>query len=52
LVSKFKKERRWRILENRVLKKMFEPEKEGITGEWSTLFNEELHDLNCAPNVN
>jgi hypothetical protein len=52
LDSKFKKERRWRILENRLLKKMFEPEREEITGDWSTLCNGELHDLNCAPNVN
>jgi len=39
------------VLEKRVLKKMFEPEREEITGDWRTLCNEKLHDLNCAPNV-
>jgi hypothetical protein len=51
LVSNFKKECRWRVLENRVLKKMFESEREEVTGDWRTLCNEELHDLNSAPNV-
>jgi hypothetical protein len=32
LVSKFKKEGRWRVLENTVLKKMFEPDREEVTG--------------------
>jgi len=40
------------VLENRVLKKMFEAKREEVTGDWRTLCNEELHDLNCALNVN
>ena len=35
----------------RVLRRIFEPKKEEVTGEWSKLHNEELNDLYCSPNI-
>jgi hypothetical protein len=31
--------------ENRVLRRIFGPERDEVTGEWRKLRNEELHDL-------
>jgi hypothetical protein len=40
------KERDWlRVFENRVLRNMFGTEKEEVTGDWTRLHNEELHDF-------
>jgi hypothetical protein len=33
------------MFENRMLRKIFGPEREEATGGWRTLHNEELHDL-------
>jgi hypothetical protein len=33
------------VSENRVLKKMFGPKQEEVTGDWRKLHNEELHGL-------
>jgi hypothetical protein len=39
------------VFENRVLRRMFGPKREEVTGEWSKLHNEELHDLYSSPNI-
>jgi hypothetical protein len=44
-------ERRLRVFENRVLRGVFGPKREEVTGEWRRLHNEELHDLFCSPNI-
>jgi len=41
----FREERRWRVFENRVLRRVFGPKKEEGTGEWKKLHNEELSDV-------
>jgi hypothetical protein len=33
-----------RVSENRVLRKVFGPKRDEVTGKWRTLHNEELHD--------
>ena len=40
-----REERKQRVLENRVLRKIFGPRRDEVTGEWRTLHNEELNDL-------
>jgi hypothetical protein len=37
-------ERRLRVSENRVLRRVFGPERDEVTGEWRKLHNEELND--------
>jgi hypothetical protein len=40
-----REERRLRVFENRVLRRIFGPKRDEVTGEWRKLQNEELHDL-------
>ena len=40
-----KEERRLRVFENRVLRRVFGPKRVEVTGEWRKLHNEELSDL-------
>ena len=43
-----REERRLRVFENRVLRRIFEPKRYEIKREWRKLHNEELNDLYCA----
>jgi hypothetical protein len=40
-----KEEHRLRVFGNRVLRGIFGPKRDGVTGEWRRLHNEELNDL-------
>jgi len=44
-------ERRLRVFENRVLRRIFGPKRDEVTGEWRKLHNEELSDLYSSPNI-
>jgi hypothetical protein len=46
-----REERRLRVFENRVLRRIFGPKMDEVTGERRRLHNEELHDLYCSPNA-
>jgi len=40
-----------RVFENRVLRRIFGPKRDEVTGEWRKLHNEELSDLCCSLNI-
>jgi hypothetical protein len=44
-----REEHRLGVFENRVLRRIFEPKRDEVTGEWRKLHNEELHDLYSLP---
>jgi hypothetical protein len=46
-----RKERRLRVFENRLLKRIFGPKRDEVMGEWRKLRNEELHDLYSLPSI-
>jgi hypothetical protein len=40
-----------RVFENRVLRRIFGPRRDKVTGDWRKLHNEELHNLYSSPNI-
>ena len=46
-----REERRLRVFENRVLRRVFGPKRDEVTGEWRKLHNEELKNLYSLPNI-
>jgi len=46
-----RKERKLRVFEKRVLRRVFEPKRDEVTGEWRKLHKEELRDLYSLPNI-
>jgi hypothetical protein len=46
-----REERRLRVFENRVLRRIFRPKRGEVTGEWRKLHNEEHNDLYFSPHI-
>jgi hypothetical protein len=46
-----KEEHKLRMLENRVLRRIFGPKRDGVTGGWRKLHNEELHNFYSSPSI-
>jgi hypothetical protein len=44
-----REEHRLRVFENMVLRRIFGPKRDGLTGRWRKLYNEELHNLYSSP---
>jgi hypothetical protein len=46
-----REEHRLRVFKNRVLKRIFRPKSDEVTGEWGKLHNGELHNLYSSPDI-
>jgi hypothetical protein len=46
-----REEHRLRVFENRVLRRIFGPKRDEVTGGWRKLHNEELHGLYSSPSI-
>jgi hypothetical protein len=46
-----REEHRLRVFESRVLRRIFEPKRDEVTGGWRKLHNMELHNLYSSPNI-
>jgi hypothetical protein len=46
-----REENRLRVFENRVLRRIFGPKRDEVTGEWRKLHSEQLHNLYSSPNI-
>ena len=46
-----REDRRLRVFENRVLRRIFGTKRDEVTGEWRKLHNEEVNDLSSSPSI-
>ena len=46
-----REERRLRVFKNRVLRRIFGPKRDEVTGEWRKLHNDEHYELFSSPNL-
>jgi len=46
-----REERKLRVFENMLLRRIFGPRRDEVTGEWRRFHNEELNDLYSSPNI-
>jgi hypothetical protein len=51
MVSDSKEEHKLRVFENRVLRRIFGPMRNGVMGGWRKLHNEELPNLYSSPSI-
>jgi hypothetical protein len=46
-----REEQRLRVFENRVLRRIFGPKRDEVTGEWRKFHSEELHNWYSSPDI-
>jgi hypothetical protein len=46
-----REEHKQRVFENKVLRRIFGPKRDELTGGWRTLHNEELRELYSSPSI-
>jgi hypothetical protein len=46
-----REEHRLRVFENRVVRRIFGPKRDEVTGDWRKMHNEELHGLYSSPSI-
>ena len=46
-----REERKLRVFENMVFRRIFGPRRDEVTGEWRRLHNEEISDMYSSPNI-
>jgi hypothetical protein len=46
-----REEHKLRVVENRMLRRIFGPKRDGVTGRWTKLHNEELHNFYSSPSI-
>jgi hypothetical protein len=46
-----REEHKLRVFENRVLRRIFQPKRDGVKEGWKKLHNEELHNLCSSPSI-
>ena len=51
MVADVREERKLRVFENMVLRRIFGPRRDKVTEEWRRLHNEELNDLYSSSNI-
>jgi hypothetical protein len=51
IIIPLREERRLRVFENRVLRRIFGPKRDEVTGEWRRLHNKELYALYSSSNI-
>ena len=47
----FREEHRLRVFENRMLRRIFRPKRDKVTGEWRKIHNEELNDMYSSSSI-
>jgi hypothetical protein len=46
-----REEHRMKVFESRVLRRLFGPKRDEVTGEWGKLHSEVLHNLHSSPDI-
>jgi hypothetical protein len=51
LIDRLRQEYRQKVFDSRVLRRIFEPKRDGVTGGWREMDIEEFHNLYCLTSI-